>query len=77
MASKIQAQGRALYLKQIKEKALSMKLHKHSLWHRLLHYRSTLTGYVSDADGKDFFLSKEGKKNPEKRAISQSGCLHE
>ena len=70
MVSAVQAQGKHSYLRQIKKKALSMELHEHPLWHRLLYYRSTLTGYVSDADGKGFFLSKEGRKNPEKELLA-------
>lgn len=34
-------------------------------WHRLLHYKETLFNkFESQADGKDFFLHLEGKKNP-------------
>lgn len=36
-------------------------------WHRLLHYKKTWTGsYESEADGKKFFLHKDGKTNPQK-----------
>jgi hypothetical protein len=34
-------------------------------WHTLLHYKKTLFGTVSEADGPLFFLSAEGKTNPE------------
>ena len=35
-------------------------------WHRLLNYKKTIFGgYNSEADGKDFFLSPDGKTNPE------------
>ncbi len=34
-------------------------------WHRLLHYRETWHGHKSDADGLRFFLSPQGKVDPE------------
>jgi hypothetical protein len=35
-------------------------------WLRLLHYKKNVFGtYVSEADGKKFFLHPDGKKNPE------------
>lgn len=34
-------------------------------WHRLLHYKKTMFGsYISEADGKKFFLHREGKTEP-------------
>lgn len=34
-------------------------------WIKLLHYKKTMTGrWVSEADGKSFFLHNEGKSNP-------------
>lgn len=33
-------------------------------WLRLVHYHKSILGYESQADGKDFFLSPQGKKNP-------------
>jgi len=33
-------------------------------WLRLLHYKKTLNGYESQADGKEFFLSPSGKIDP-------------
>ena len=40
-------------------------LHEDPKWIRLLHYKKTLFGnYVSQADSQDFFLAKDGKKNP-------------
>ncbi len=43
-------------------KALSQE----AKWHRLLHYKKRyITGYKSEADGKEFFLSENGKYDPE------------
>lgn len=43
------------------------ELHQEAKWLRLLHYKKNFYGtYVSEADAKNFFLSEEGKKNPEK-----------
>lgn len=33
-------------------------------WLNLVHYQKTLTGFKSEADGKDFFLSPSGRTNP-------------
>jgi Domain of unknown function (DUF4105) len=33
-------------------------------WHNLLHYQKSLTGFKSEADGRNFFLAKDGKTNP-------------
>lgn len=42
-------------------------LHESPKWLRLLHYKKDLFGnYVSEADGKEFFLHPEGKYNPKK-----------
>ncbi len=47
--------------------ALSSELWIDPQWLRLVHYRPRLIfpGYVSEADGKEFFLSQEGRKNPQ------------
>jgi hypothetical protein len=37
---------------------------KSRYWHLLLHYRTTLLGLESSADGEGFFFSPEGKTNP-------------
>ena len=38
-----------------------------SYWNKLLHYRPNLFGkMISEVDSKDFFVSLEGKKSPEK-----------
>jgi len=34
-------------------------------WHKLLHYRKAPTGFRSEIDGEEFFLSPEGKTSPE------------
>jgi len=49
----------SLFASDLEELAYSPK------WTRLLHYKKTLTGnYLSQADGKDFFLHPNGKNNP-------------
>ena len=46
------------------EKARQQKLAEDPGWKRLLHYRKGfLGGEKSDIDGKDFFLSKRGRKD--------------
>lgn len=41
------------------------QLHKSPKWIKLLHYKPTMWGGLeSEADGKDFFLHKDGKTNP-------------
>lgn len=41
------------------------QLYKSPKWIKLLHYKKTMWGgYESEADGKKFFLHKEGKTNP-------------
>ncbi|MGE3608740.1 MAG: DUF4105 domain-containing protein [Bacteriovoracaceae bacterium] len=36
----------------------------HPKWLRLLHYKKNLSGFLSQADGKGFFLDPEGKHDP-------------
>jgi hypothetical protein len=41
------------------------KLHLEPKWLRLLHYQKTFLGnYLSEADGKNFFLAQDGRTNP-------------
>src|SRR5688500_1702580 len=39
-------------------------------WLNLLHYRPSILGPKSTADGPDFFLSPEGKFDPEKELLA-------
>lgn len=53
------------YENQLIQSANELKLHQKRYWHLLLHYKKNIFGnYTSEIDGKDFFLSKEGKTNP-------------
>lgn len=46
-------------------------LHQDKAWHRLLHYKETITGnFKSEADGKNFFLDENGKHDPLRELIS-------
>lgn len=47
--------------------SFSAAVGKDKQWLRLLHYETSITGRaVSEVDGERFFLSKEGKTNPQK-----------
>jgi hypothetical protein len=55
-----------VYLEELLRRAGAAELHKQRYWHLLLHYRRTLTGgYESEVDEAGFFLSPEGKSNPQ------------
>lgn len=46
-------------------------LHQEKAWHRLIHYKETITGtYKSETDGKNFFLDTNGKYDPMGELIS-------
>lgn len=47
------------------ENAQLKKLSQEQQWLRLVHYSKGWFGYQSDVEGRDFFLSPEGKTNPE------------
>ncbi len=52
------------------QQAKKLKLWEDPKWQKLLHYRSSFWGYAkSDADGLDFFLSPNGKFEPEEELI--------
>ena len=54
------------YLQELLEIANKKQLHQHRYWHLLLHYRQNfLGGFTSEIDDPGFFLSKNGKTNPE------------
>lgn len=46
-------------------------------WLNLLHYQKTLTGYKSEADGKGFFFSPDGKRSPSKELEATLKALTE
>lgn len=54
------------YLSELEAKARASKLADDREWHLLLHYRPRLFGgYESEQDDPGFFLSSEGKTNPQ------------
>jgi hypothetical protein len=54
------------YLSELEVKARASKLADDREWHLLLHYRPRLFGgYESEQDDPGFFLSSEGKTNPQ------------
>ncbi len=54
------------YLPELIRRATDAKLADTREWHLLLHYRENLFGgYTSEQDGADFFLSPDGKINPQ------------
>ncbi|MDH5296910.1 MAG: DUF4105 domain-containing protein, partial [Nitrospirota bacterium] len=54
------------YLEELIQQASTGKLHQDRYWHLLLHYRKDfLRGYTSEVDDPGFFLSPNGKTDPE------------
>lgn len=54
------------YLSELQAKARASELASDREWHLLLHYRLRLFGgYESEQDDPEFFLSSEGKTNPQ------------
>ncbi|MCK5569611.1 MAG: DUF4105 domain-containing protein, partial [Spirochaetes bacterium] len=53
------------YEDELVEKALNSLLHEERYWHVLLHYKKELLGTKSLIDDSKFFLSSNGKKDPE------------
>lgn len=52
------------------QKAKNQKLYQEKSWLNLVHYRKNIFGhYVSEADGQLFFISKNGKKDPESELL--------
>lgn len=53
------------YLQELIQKASTEHLHKDRYWHLLLHYRKDFWGgYTSEVDDPGFFLSPNGKTDP-------------
>lgn len=62
----LQVQAKDLpYLTFLLESARQKELHKDRYWHTLLHYKKSAFGLRSLIDDPKFFLSEEGKYNPE------------
>lgn len=57
------------YLQSLLKKAIDRELYNERYWHILLHYKKDLFGQKSLIDDPAFFLSTEGKKNPEAELI--------
>ena len=54
------------YLQELLQQAITGKLHQDRYWHLLLHYRKDFFGgYTSEVDDPGFFLSPDGKTDPE------------
>jgi hypothetical protein len=53
------------YLSAVLELARQKEIYKEKYWHILLHYKRGPFGTRSLIDDEDFFLSREGKYNPE------------
>ncbi|MBI1911816.1 MAG: DUF4105 domain-containing protein [Deltaproteobacteria bacterium] len=52
------------YIDNLVEKASELKLHEKRDWLVLMHYKKTVRGFESLIDDPEFFLSKDGKRNP-------------
>jgi len=58
--------NQSAYLKELIQKARQKKLAEAPYWKLLLHYHESLCGgSKSDIDGRNFFLSKKGRTDPE------------
>ncbi|MDH4195297.1 MAG: hypothetical protein OEV70_14245, partial [Nitrospirota bacterium] len=54
------------YLQELIQEAITGKIHQDRYWHLLLHYRKDFWGgYTSEVDDPGFFLSPNGKTDPE------------
>jgi hypothetical protein len=53
------------YLESVLDAAGEQRLYEDPYWHILLHYEKGIRGYISLVDDPRFFLSPEGKTNPE------------
>lgn len=62
-ANEVTAQ--AVYLQQLQDQAMQMRLHEQRAWHRLMHYEDQLLrGISSTVDSETFFLAPNGKTDP-------------
>jgi len=60
------SEDRQAYVRELKSKARAKNLAYAQQWLRLGHWEKSWTGsYESQADGENFFLSKDGKRHPE------------
>jgi hypothetical protein len=69
---------KTLWADDIITQAMNKKLHENIQWKRLLHYQYTNQSYLSRShDGKNFFFSKNGRKNPrEELAANLNEFIH-
>lgn len=59
------------YLDELVKQSVQKKLSGQRYWHLLLHYRrNILGGYTSEADGPGFFLSPDGRKDPQAELVA-------
>ncbi|MDH5183818.1 MAG: DUF4105 domain-containing protein [Gammaproteobacteria bacterium] len=53
------------YLAELIQRANRLKLYKEPTWTALVHYKpARFSGQISEVDGDDFFLSRQGKTEP-------------
>ncbi len=64
-------------ISQFKQAALEQKLYINEEWLALVHYRPNrvMNGYVSQADDDSFFISEDGKYDPEAELIATIDLL--
>jgi len=59
------------YVHELVRRATEARLADQRYWRLLVHYRENLlTGYTSEADGKEFFLAPKGKTDPQAELAS-------
>lgn len=60
----------APYAQELIEKALQKNLHNDRYWNVLLHYKFGFTGFRSLIDDDNFFIAKNGKRNPKAELVA-------
>ena len=65
------------YRDELITRANALKLSGRPKWHRLLHYRTRGEGWRSEADGAGFFLSPQGRTDPQAELAATLGALFE
>ncbi|HFE38807.1 MAG TPA: DUF4105 domain-containing protein [Gammaproteobacteria bacterium] len=59
------------YLSELLSQAKTLNLGNHPVWRALMHYKQgVFHDYVSQVDGKNYFISGEGKTNPEAELLA-------
>ncbi|HMV79753.1 MAG TPA: DUF4105 domain-containing protein [Leptospiraceae bacterium] len=58
------------YIQSLIARSSKEKLYQDRFWHLILHYKKTRSGTVSESNSTSFFISAEGRTDPEKEMHS-------